>query len=149
MHLSLSEILNAVKYLADNWTTIGAYSAGGVSVATLAHAVERKYGNLSLQKLGYTIVALGSLLAVLAQFALHAHQAGATWHVLPQNFGFLAGPALFLHKFVVSDGFEALAGKLSSISNKIQQAETILGELEGKQPLPAEITPPNDNQFIG
>jgi hypothetical protein len=141
------DIYNAARYIIDNWSTIGAYSLGGVSLATIAHKVERGRGNLSLQKLGYTIVGLGSLAAVLAQFALHAHSAGANWHVIPQNLGFLAGPALFLHKFVVSDGFEALAEKLGKFSEALQAIEAQEQQLEAAAQ--ATQPAPTDNQFVG
>lgn len=152
MAVSSNEVLHAAQYVINNWQTIGAYSVGGVSIATAAHKVERGRGNLSLQKLGYSIVALGSVAGVLANFVLHAHTLGANWHVIPKNLGYLAGPTLFMHKFIVSDSFEAIAGKLSRFSNDIKSLESLEKQAQSPvQPSAARttITPPNDNQFVG
>lgn len=150
MHISGADIINVINYIINHWQTIGAYSLGGVSLATIAHKVERGRGNLSLQKLGYIIVALGSVIGVLAQFALHAHASAANWHVLPANLGFLSSVSLFAHKFLVSDSFEAVASKLSSFSRDVKALEAVEQQLQAQSPAAVSADAvPADNQFVG
>lgn len=100
---------HALTYVINNWTTIGAYTIGGTSVATVVHKVESTRGYKDFQKYGLALLGLLSAAVVLGNYIIQAHVQNPD--VLPKNFAFLLTAAIFLHKFAVSP----LGAKITSV----------------------------------
>jgi len=105
----IKAIPHGVSFVINNWTTIGAYTIGGTSVATVVHKVESTRGYKDFQKYGLVLLGLLSAAVVLGNYIIQAHVQNPD--VLPKNFAFLLTAAIFIHKFAISP----LGEKLSTI----------------------------------
>lgn len=113
------------QYVDAHWSTIGAYSLGGLSVSVVFQLLKKK---LKLDKVDtyklFKVIQLdastyiGILFTIftfagtLANYALNVNSMSPT--AIPNNFIWLTGVALFLHNLIVSPAFKWIANKVAT-----------------------------------
>lgn len=113
------------QYVDAHWTTIGAYTVGGLSLSVVFQVLKKK---LKLDKVDtyklFKVIQLDAstyigilftiftLAGTLANYVLNVNSMSPT--AIPKNFAWLTLVALFLHNVVVSPAFKWIANKVST-----------------------------------
>lgn len=113
------------QYLDAHWTTIGAYTVGGLSLSVVFQLLKKKlkldkvddFKLLKLIRLDSArfvglLFTIFTFAATLANYILNVNSMSPT--TIPKTFFPLLGVALFLHNVFVSPTFKWVASKIST-----------------------------------